>query len=148
GARLRLHGDRCARRVGLGPHPRLQRHAAVEPRCRRQPHRKRRAARQGGLRAQLPHPRRRPDPRAAAGAFGLRLQLHLLDPGKPNGRGELHRDPEADAHHRWGPLVCRVERRVRLRGAARARTLRADRPGRVPERLQRAQAPLQRQFAV
>ena len=57
----------------LVAHPRLQRHAAVASGHRRQPHRERPAERPGRLHPPLPHPRRRHDPRAAAGALRLRL---------------------------------------------------------------------------
>ena len=65
---------RRQRRHRVGAHPRLQRAAAVAPGHRRQPHREQRAERPRRLHPPLPHARRRHDPRAAAGAVGLRLQ--------------------------------------------------------------------------
>ena len=71
--RLRLERHRRQRRHRLVAHPRLQRPAAMASRHRRQPDRERRAERPGRLHPPLPHSRRRHDPRAPAGALGLRL---------------------------------------------------------------------------
>ena len=67
---------------------------------------------------------RRRDPRAAADALGLRLPVQLLDPGEPDGRGELRRHPQAHAGHRRQQDLRRMVGRVRLRageGAASSR---------------------------
>jgi len=140
--RLHLEHRRRRRRQRLGARARLQRPAAMAPGHRRQPHRERRTERPRGLHPPLPHPRRRHDPRAPARAVRLRLQLHLRDPRKPDGRGQLRRHAQADAGDRRRAHLLRMERRVRLRRRARARVDRADRPGRVPGRVRCAEAAL------
>ena len=70
------------------------------PAIAREPDRERRAGRQGRLHPRLPPAQRRPHPRAAARAVGLRHVLHLLDPRIADGRRELRRDAAADADHR------------------------------------------------
>ena len=120
--------------------PRLQRHAAVASRHRRQPDRERRGERPGRLHPPLPHPRRRHDPRAPARALRLRLLVRLRDPREPDGRRELRRHAQAHAGDRRRALLRRVERRVRLRRGARARARRDDRRPRLPGRLRRPEA--------
>ncbi len=85
-SRLHIERHRRAGRRGLATGARLQRPAGLAPGDRRVAHRSRRAIRSRRLRAQLPHARRRRDPRTAADAVRLRIRMHVLDSRITDGR--------------------------------------------------------------
>ena len=99
GKGLYLQRRQRPRGQGLGARARLQRLARLASGHRREPHRERRAGRQGRLRPRLSPAQWRPHPRAAAGPVGLRHVLHLFDPGVADGGRELRGDLAADPGH-------------------------------------------------
>ena len=118
GQGLHLQRRQRPRGQGLGARARLQWAARLASGHRREPHRERRAGRQGRLHPRLPPAQWRPHPRAAAGPVGLRHVLHLLDPGIAHGRGELRRHAQAHPDHRRCAHVPGMDCRVRLRARA------------------------------